>query len=106
MSVLDKLPKLRPADNVRPEPRSPIYFMYSIRDMKAMNFNSPFVQLNKALAIRVFADISRDPQSTINKHPEDFDLFEVGVFDSETGLVQAYENTIYVSNANEHVQSL
>jgi len=63
--------------------------MFSIRDSAADAYGRPFFMTSVGIAIRSFTDeinrVAEDNQ--IYKHPEDFDLFELGEFDDETGRI-------------------
>lgn len=59
--------------------------IFSIRDLKAEAFNTPFFQHTVGQALRAFEDLARDPQSVVSRHPEDFALFQLGVFEDSTG---------------------
>lgn len=61
-----------------------VYGVYSIRDVKTNIYNTPFFQTHKAGAMRLFSDLCTDPNSQIKRHPEDFQLFQIGKFNSET----------------------
>lgn len=69
-------------------------FMYSVKDTKADLFGRPFYCLNAAHAIRGFTDQVNDPmdgQNDLFKHTEDFVLYELGVFEDSTGLIDPLE---------------
>lgn len=87
------------------KPQAIVYLVYSIRDVKVNVFNTPFFQTSKAGAIRMFSDLVNDPNSTLNKHAEDFQLYEIGVFDSESGAFIAHDQTQFISNATEFLRS-
>lgn len=63
--------------------------MFSIRDSAADAYGRPFFMTSVGIAIRSFTDeINRAAEDNqIYKHPEDFDLFELGEFDDETGRI-------------------
>lgn len=63
--------------------------MFSIFDVKAKAFGVPFFAFNAALAQRSVAAAVRAGESTLAKFPEDFVLYEVGVFDDATGAVES-----------------
>lgn len=58
---------------------------FSIRDVKAEGFNTPFFQSTFGLAERAFKEAANDPQSQISKNKEDFSLYHVGEFNQQTG---------------------
>lgn len=59
--------------------------VYSIRDAKAETFSLPFYQHNDGLAERNFRNLVNEPNSHVNKNPEDFDLYHLGSFDDNVG---------------------
>lgn len=66
----------------------------SVRDRAVDSFGSPFVVTNLGGAIRSFGDEVKRPHSPerpnpYNQHPEDYDLYCLGEFDSDTGEFSA-----------------
>lgn len=59
----------------------------SIRDRAAACFSRPVFTQTEGTAIRSFTDeVNRSASDNeLGKHPEDFDLYVVGVFDDELG---------------------
>lgn len=70
-----------------------LLFVLSVRDRSADVYGQPFYSASIGGSIRSFADeINRpDPQNMLNKHPEDFDLFELGVFDDNSAQFRLLE---------------
>lgn len=62
-----------------------IHKMFTIYDSKANSFLQPFLCPNQSVAIRHFAHAANDPQSDVCRYAQDFNLFEIGTFDTETG---------------------
>lgn len=60
----------------------------AIRDRAADAFMRPFFVPAVGMAIRSFQDeINRsDPDNSMNRHPDDYDLYLLGEYDEETGL--------------------
>lgn len=73
--------------------------MFSIFDSKVQTFNSPWFMLTAGAALRAFADMRDDPNTMIHKHPGDYTLFEVGVFDQWTGEFVPHEALVNHGNA-------
>lgn len=63
---------------------------FSIRDAKSTTFTLVNAFINRAVALRWFGDLCKNPQSDMAKHPEDYDLFESGEYDDETGKLFPY----------------
>lgn len=62
--------------------------IFSIFDSKAKVFGVPFFMPSVGMAIRAFGDLVNERGSLVNKHPEDFTLFEIGKYDDNLGLVE------------------
>lgn len=60
--------------------------IYAIRDVHT-GFLTPTVDQNDNSAMRNFAHAMKNPQSLFNSHPEDFTLFKIGSFDTESGEI-------------------
>jgi len=78
-----------------------IYRVYSIRDVKTNVYNTPYFQTHKAGSMRMFAELCSDKQSTINKFPADFQLYELGTFNSETGKFTSHPEPIYLASPSD-----
>ena len=63
-------------------------FLICVRDRAINAFLKPFFLTHLGGAERAFADEVNNPQSELNKHPEDYDLFQLGTFDDGTGLFE------------------
>lgn len=73
--------------------------MFSVRDQKAQIFNPPFYAHTPGEAERNFTRLAKDPQSTINQFPEDYDLYEIGSYDDQTGHVQSLDTPRHLVKA-------
>lgn len=58
--------------------------IYVIFDAKAKLYNTPFYQLNNAVAHRTAESLVSDPTTDIARNPEDFTLFCLGSYDDNT----------------------
>ena len=58
-----------------------------VRDIKADLFGQPFFNASVGMAQRSFSDsVNRpDEKSLLFNHPEDFELYQLGSFDDQTG---------------------
>lgn len=72
-----------------------VHKVFSIRDAKAEFFNSPFLQKTEGEAERTFTSLVNDNQSTLSKHPEDYDLYFVGEYDDNTGKYDLQEAPVH-----------
>lgn len=64
---------------------------FSIRDVKAGTYNPPFFQYTPGMAERAVKHMMKDPGSMLGTYPSDFELFEVGSFDDESGRVETLQ---------------
>jgi len=62
-----------------------IHPIFSVYDSKVSVFSSPFPQPNSAVAIRAFALAANTVGNDLYNYPTDFSLFQIGLFDDETG---------------------
>lgn len=68
--------------------------MFALKDLKMNLFMNPMFFTSRGQAIRVVADEvnrsqngSGEPPTTLQTHPEDIELYEVGEFDTESGVL-------------------
>lgn len=66
------------------------YKICVIRDRALDAFGVPVFVASKGQAIRSFSDeVNRvDPNNSLNKHPEDFEMFYLGEYDDETATFE------------------
>ena len=80
--------------------------IYAIRDNKVGTFAPPCLFENDATAIRAFGDlVSRDKDSLMHLHPEDFSLWCIGLFDVGNGRIeQTPEDVRTLANASDFIK--
>lgn len=59
--------------------------VFAVYDIKALAYMQPFFGGNAGSAMRAFGDEVTKQGSNIGKHPEDYQLFEIGAYDDNTG---------------------
>ena len=64
--------------------------VFSVLDGKAKAFLPPFCVGEVGVATRLFSDMVCEPKHQFNNHPEDYTLFEVGLFDDGTALLEPF----------------
>ena len=62
--------------------------VYSYRDNK-VGFMSPMIDQNDDSAIRGFSYAINNREGIMGFSPADFDLYQIGVFDSDTGIIES-----------------
>ncbi len=64
---------------------------YCTYDNKAKAYTPPFFIRSRGEAVRSFADQCNKPDNMFHDHPEDFVLYQVGVYDDTTGILEKIE---------------
>lgn len=74
---------------------------FAIYDEKIQCYQNPVPFRTQGEALRTFMDTVNDHSSEhyLNKHPEDYILFEVGEYDEKAGVFKPYEHPISVATA-------
>lgn len=72
---------------------------FSIRDQKANVFNTPWFQKSHGEAERNFMELTRDEKSMVAKYPDDFDLYYIGEYDDQTGILLPLDTPQHVVKA-------
>lgn len=62
--------------------------VYSVKDVKAGNFLPPFTAGNDVVASRLLSQVVNQGRGNLAEFPEDFDLYQVGTWDSEVGNIE------------------
>lgn len=61
--------------------------IYAIRDNVAEAFGPLMTFSHDAPAIRAFSDVAADPNTQVGRHPGDFELLDLGVFDEQASEI-------------------
>lgn len=61
--------------------------IYAIRDKVAEAFGPLMTFPHDAPAIRAFSDVASDPQTQVGRHPDDFELMELGILDDQAAEI-------------------
>lgn len=74
--------------------------IYTIRDTKTEIYNTPLIfAVTHGEAERNFRDLANDQQGRVSKHPEDYDLYYLGVYDDQTASFQLEPNPKHIMKA-------
>lgn len=79
--------------------------MCAVYDNKATTWSDPFFATNKLVAQRIFSDGVKDERSNWNRHPSDYELFEIGEYDDQDGTTKTHENKTPLGLANDYIQT-
>nr|QJB19509.1 MAG: nonstructural protein [Microvirus sp.] len=73
--------------------------LFAIRDTKGQFYGNPWTKRTPGEAERDFTQLAQDPQSTIHKFPQDYDLYELGDFDENTGKITPLDTPHHIAKA-------
>jgi hypothetical protein len=76
--------------------------IFAIYDSKSEIYNKPFFAPTAGAAIRDFELAINNEDSMLAKYPDDYTLFEVGVYEDTTCEIRAYDAKISLGSANEY----
>lgn len=65
--------------------------IFAIKDLATETYVTPLFLRSRGEAMRTFTDAANDPQSMVSKHPEDYELYELGAFDEQTGEITSQD---------------
>lgn len=77
--------------------------MFTVYDSKAEAYLPPFYLAASGQAVRTFADTANDPNHAFGKHPSDYTLFEIGVFDDQHASFNILDAKISLGTAQENI---
>lgn len=78
-----------------------LFKVFVIYDDKARAYLPPWTLPEVPQAIRTFGDALADPNHDFSKHPEDYTLFQLGEFDSSSGVLVPEGTLLFVINGLE-----
>lgn len=70
--------------------------IFSVFDKKAGVYSTPFVSHSLATATRDFGSAVNDSSSQISKFASDYELFMVGEWDEDSGLIVSGSSPVFV----------
>lgn len=82
-----------------------IYKVVAIRDRALDAFGRPAFVPTLGAAIRGFADEINNAQGEMSKHPDDYDLYELGAFDDEKGTFTQVEAPRQIAIGKDQVRA-
>lgn len=79
--------------------------VFSVRDEKAEAFAQPFFAVSTGMAIRHFTDWCRSKETPLGLHPEDYRLYELGVWEDAMGHFVNEDTPRLISSGSEHASA-
>lgn len=81
-----------------------IHYIVSIRDSAVKAYMRPFFVPSLGSAIRSFGDEVQRKDSDIAKHPTDYELYELGLFDDDDASVTMVDKPRLIARAIDYVE--
>lgn len=72
---------------------------YSVFDTKALQYNLPFFCPTDGAAVRLFSDLVNDHNTSVGRHPSDYVLYCIGMYDDGRGELLAHVPLRHVIDA-------
>lgn len=72
---------------------------YTLFDMKALNYHSPFFTSTDGAAVRMLQDLVSDMNTNVGRHPADYVLYHCGKYDDQSGFFHAEQPLRHVMDA-------
>lgn len=76
----------------------------SVLDQKAKVFSAPFTSQTDATALRDFARAVQDTRAMADKFPADYELYRIGVFNEDTGIIQGEPFPTLLGRGADYIQ--
>lgn len=82
--------------------------VFVVKDLAVQAYGLPIFQATAAEAMRSFTDACNQPDSIIAKHPEDYELYYIGTYDEQTGIMtqEDPQDVQRIARAKDIVQAL
>lgn len=71
----------------------------AVRDSKMDAYMQPFFVKSLGVALRSFADEVNRKDSPMNQHPEDYELYHIGYYSEDFGMLAPLDNAVSVALA-------
>lgn len=80
--------------------------MFTSYDMKGQLYSRPFWQETTGAMLRDWSDLANNKEHPIGQHPEDYCLYEVGVWDDKEGKLISHKQPMALGKAVEFVKPI
>lgn len=79
--------------------------VFAVYDSKVQAYMNPFCMETSGQAIRGWIDAVNDEKTAFNRHPDDFTLFELGIYDEQSGTFENLHTPISHGTALKYLQA-
>lgn len=73
----------------------------SVYDVAVSAYLPPFTCRAKGEGIRMFSDVLLNRENPVGRHPRDYVLYQIGVFDDASGMLESLMNPEKVISGTE-----
>lgn len=80
--------------------------IFSVYDNKARAFSTPYYSVNRDVGIRHFERAINDPSVDFHHHPSDFTLFEIGEWDTESGVMSPHAQHVNLGLGAQYLREI
>jgi len=80
--------------------------IFAIYDQKAFAYLPPFTLPRSEMAIRTFADCINSENHAFAKHPGDYTLVELGIYDDSDGAITLHQTRLTLGTGIEFKQEI
>lgn len=78
--------------------------IFTIYDEKAHAYLTPFFLPHADMATRTFGGCINSPDHQFGRHPQDYSLFEIGLYTDTDGVIQPHDRSKSLGNGLEFVK--
>jgi hypothetical protein len=82
--------------NEKKSEQKPSHVITALRDVKGGFFHPPVPERSIAVAVRSLSDAVRDPKNYLSKHPEDFQLYQIGSYFDDHGVIDTFTSPVLI----------
>lgn len=79
--------------------------IYAVKDLAIEAFGNPIFVRHQGQAIRGFQDECKNPESMMNRHPGDYELYYIGEYDDTTATITPATNIERVARASDYTEN-
>lgn len=80
-----------------------LYSVLAVKDRAMDAYMQPFFTPSQGLAIRSFGDEVNNDQSPMNKHPDDYDLYALGVWNDTNGSFEQLPQPLCIARGKDFI---
>jgi len=79
--------------------------IFTVYDKKMETYKNLMEFKNQAVMARDLAEIANNPESTLFKHPTDYEVYKVGEFNQQNGILTTKEKPEFITNITDLMET-